>query len=298
MTAPRRILSNATLMLTRRCLNRMFLLRPSERSNQLFSYILAVAAQKYGIALHAFCVLSNHFHLVLTDPDRNAPAFMQYLCGLVARSFNEMHGTWETFFAPGSYSAVSLTTPADVLGKVAYVLGNPAASALVPRGSEWPGLWSAPAQIGGSAIEVERPEGFFRAEGPMPRSATLGLVCPPGFESVEAFRQQLVAELTALENRAAQQVAEADGAFLGARKVLAQRPQARPASVEPRRGLNPRIACQDKWKRIEAIGRLAEFLAAYRVAWRAFRDGVHDTVFPHGTYWMRIAHGACCAAAG
>ncbi len=132
----------------------------------------------------------------------------------------------------------------------------------------------------------------------MPATAKLELVCPPGFESVEAFRRQLVAAVTALEDQAAREIAADGRSFMGARRVLAQKPGARPAPGEPRRELNPRIACRDKWKRIEAIARLKEFVKAYRVAWLAFTRGVRETIFPPGTYWMRVAYGVRCAAGG
>jgi hypothetical protein len=266
--------------------------------NEVLRYLLAVAAERFGIVLHAFCVLSNHLHIVLTDTRGNLPAFEQYFDSLVARSINALHGHWESFWAPGSYSAVTLLSPEDILAKVAYVLANPTSAGLVRRGSVWPGLWSAPERIGAGPVLVKRPDHFFRPDGPMPETASLELVCPPGFESVEAFRAQLVAEVTALEDQAARELAEQGRSFLGAQRVLAQKPQARPAPGEPRRGLNPRIAGRDKWKRIEAILRLKEFLKAYRDAWLAFAGGLRDTVFPPGTYWMRVAYGAPCAATG
>jgi REP element-mobilizing transposase RayT len=298
MTAPRRVVPGTTLLITRRCLNRMFLLRPSTLTNQVVGFVLAVMAERYEIAVHAYCVLSNHLHLVLTDVKGNSPAFMRDFCGVLARSLNAMHGRWENFWAPGSYSAVTLVSPADVLDKVAYVLANPAAAGLVQTGARWPGLWSAPERIGGATIHVKRPKHFFRAEGPMPEVARLQLTCPPGFASVEAFREALGAKVAELEREAARKLSDEGRTFLGVAKVLAQRPEARPATGEPRRGLSPRIAARDKWRRIEAIGRLKGFLASYRAAWEAFVRGARRTVFPHGTYWMRVTYGASCAPAG
>jgi REP element-mobilizing transposase RayT len=60
MTAPRQYLRGATYLLTRRCFQRHFFLRPSKRTNEAFRFVLAVAAGRYGIRLHAYCVLSNH----------------------------------------------------------------------------------------------------------------------------------------------------------------------------------------------------------------------------------------------
>jgi REP element-mobilizing transposase RayT len=300
MTAPRQILEDATYLVTRRCSERRFFLRPSRAVNDIVRYVLAVAAERYGVAIHAYCVLSNHLHLVVTDIRGNLPAFEQYLGSLVARAVNSVHGHWEHFWAAGSYSAVKLLEPGDVLSKIAYVLANPVAAGLVRRGAEWPGLWSAPEQIGAGPITVKRPDHFFRSDGGgnMPDMATLQLVCPPGFQSVEAFRRELVAVLTDLEDKAARQIATEGRSFLGRRGVLAQRPDARPTPGEPRRELNPRLAGRDKWKRIEAIGRLKEFVKAYRSAWSEFTRGLRNTLFPPGTYWMRVAYGVRCAQGG
>ena len=129
----------------------------------------------------------------------------------------------------------------------------------------------------------------------MPETAQLELVCPPGFETVEAFRMELVAALKEQEEQAARELASEGRSFMGAAKVMAQKPTARPGQGEPRRGLNPRIACRDKWKRVEALQRLKEFRRAYRKAWLAFARGLRETVFPYGTYWMRVTWGVVCA---
>jgi hypothetical protein len=75
--------------------------------------------------------------------------------------------------------------------------------------------------------------------------------------------------------------------------VLAQRTTARPAGGEPRRQLNPRVAARDKWKRIEALGRLKEFLKSYRLAWKKRRAN-EAHVFPWGTYHLRVFHAVPC----
>ena len=298
MTAPRQVLRGAICLVTRRCTQRQFLLRPSATTNAIFLYVLAVAAQRYGIQVHAFCVLSNHWHAVVTDPEAQLPAFEQYLDSLVARAVNSTLGRWESFWAPSSYSAVALASPADVVDKAAYVLANPVAAGLVRRGEEWPGLWSAPAQIGGTPIVAERPKTFFRANGYMPEKVELQLVVPQGFGSAAEFRELLTAAVAALEQQARRAVAASGRDVLGKARVLAQKPTARPRSGERRRGLMPRVASRDKWKRIEALSRLVAFLKSYREAWRARCAGEQLAVFPLGTYLMRVVHGAPCAAAG
>jgi REP-associated tyrosine transposase len=295
VTAPRQLLPGTIYLVTRRCAQRQFLLKPSPTTNAIFLYVLAVASLRFGVRVHAYAVLSNHFHAVVSDPDARLPAFEQYLDSLVARAVNASLGRWESFWAPSSYSAVRLLEPADVIDKIAYVLANPVAAGLVRTGREWPGLWSAPEQIGGAPILVRRPRLFFREKGPMPETVELELAVPPGFDSPAEFRDRVTEALAAREREAVRAAGSPGRSFLGVRRVLAQNPGGQPTLEEPRRGLSPRVAGRDKWKRIEAVGRLVEFLRAYRAAWREMRRGVRDVVFPHGTYWLRVMHGVACA---
>ncbi len=296
MTAPRQVLRGATYLVSRRCSERRFLLKPSRLTNDVFLYLLAAASARFEIVVHAYCVMSNHFHLVVTDPHARLPAFHQFLDALVARALNASWGRWDAFWDPNSYSAVRLAAPADIVDKTAYVLANPVAARLVRRARAWPGLWSAPELIGGMPIEVRRPKHFFDPNGVLPEKLTLQLTAPPAFASADDFRARVEVALAEREERAVRE-AGARG-FLGAARVLAQSPTGAPRGGEPRRDLNPRIAARDKWKRIEVLGRLAEFLQAYRAAWAARRAGCTDVMFPCGTYLLRVAHGVRCAGSG
>jgi REP element-mobilizing transposase RayT len=293
MTAPRQVLPGTTYLVTRRCSQRQFLLRPSRLTNQLFFFLLALASRRFSIRLHAFCVLSNHFHLLLTDPLCNLPAFHQFLDSLVARSLNSSLGRWEAFWAPGSFSAVSLSSPQDILDKASYLLANPVAAGLVRKARLWPGLWSSPDQVG-TTLTGRRPDHFFDPNGYLPETVSLELSPPPGF-SVQGFREQLAAALEQREELAARDHPEG---FLGVARVLSQDPTGKPKGSGPRRKLNPRVAARDKWKRLEVLGRLVAFLRAYREAWLARRRGEPSVLFPAGTYLLRVAHGVPCAGAG
>ena len=293
MTAPRQLLRGDSYLVTRRCFQRQFLLRPGAVTNEVLLYQLALAAQRTGVKIHAYCVLSNHYHLVVTDPDARLPEFHQQLDSVVARAINALYGRWETFWKPGSYSAVPLRTPEDILDKTAYVLANPVAAGLVRRARAWPGLWSAPGDLG-KKIEVRRPAHFFDPAGYLPERLELEVTPPPGFASPDVFRHRLEAALAEREGAADRRGRR----FLGARRVLKQDPYARPAAREKRRGLNPRVAARDTWKRVELVLRLKTFLAAYRDALLLWREGRVEPIFPAGTYLMRVAHGVACAGAG
>jgi REP element-mobilizing transposase RayT len=296
MTAPRQILPGASYLVTRRCSERRLFLRPSPTVNAIFGYLLAVAAERYGILVHVFCVLSNHYHLVVTDPGACLPEFQRYLDGLVARALNCTLGRWESFWDPDSYSAVRLEDAEDILEKIVYVLANPVAAGLVRHARHWPGLWSDPGEMGSDATSFERPKDFFREQGPMPASARLQLHRPPGFESDASLIEVLRRHLTETEERTAADRARAGRAVLGPKRVLAQSPSSHPATAEPRRTLKPRFACRNQWGRVQALRRLKGFSDAYRAALAKWRGGERTVLFPAGTWLMRIQHLALCEA--
>ncbi len=61
-------------------------------------------------------------------------------------------------------------------------------------------------------------------------------------------------------------------------------------------GFESAEASRDKWRRVQALSRLAKFLHAYREAFAAWRKGIRNALFPPGTYLLRINHGVPCAA--
>ncbi|MCC6997023.1 MAG: transposase [Deltaproteobacteria bacterium] len=169
MSYPQRVLPGSTYLVTRRCTQRQFLLRPSRTTNEILSYCLARAALLYGIELHAYCFLSNHYHLVLTDPGARLPEFMRYLNELSARALNASLGRWEGLWASGTYSAVELVGLEDVVEKIAYTLANPVAAGrwsaqntgpgcgAIPAGWASPVSWRAARWVGSSVPTGPRP---------------------------------------------------------------------------------------------------------------------------------------------
>jgi len=289
MTAPRQILRGTTHLVTRRTLRRKFLLRPGKVTNHVFAYLLAVAARRTGVKLHAYCVMSNHYHLVVTDPGANLPLFVQYLDSQVGRAINALFGLKQYFWDPNSYGSQPLESCQDIVDKASYVLANPVTAGLVRHARKWPGLWSSPDRIG-TKLQVERPTHYFDPDGDMPKAEVLELSVPPGFESAADFRTQLEAGLQAREEQARRDRL----GFLGVARVLKQRVLDRPTTPEVRGALRPRVVAAGTALRVELIRRLKAFLEAHRDALLAWRAGRRDVVFPAGTYLMRVAHGAVC----
>ncbi len=296
MTAPREVLPGATYLVTRRCAQRQFLLKPSRRTNQLIRYCLADAARQTGVLLHAVCFMSNHWHGVVTDPFARLPEFLERFHRLFARAQNASLGRWENLWSSDKPSVVTLVSDEDVLEKMAYTLANPSAAGLVRAPREWPGVISL--RLAERTV-VERPDAFFDAEGEMPETATLNIVRPPIYQHLDDA--QLARHLAHAVERhvgaARDALREAGRKFLGPKAVLHQPFDALPKSTELRRNPSPRIAAKHTPARVQAIRHLLDFIKRYRAAWHAWRAGERDTKFPQGTYALRIYARVACAPA-
>jgi len=293
-------------MITRRCTQRQFLLRPDWATNNAFTYCLAVAAKRTGILVLFTAAESNHHHTGIFDPLGKYPDFIEHFHKLFAKCMNSLRGRWENFWSSEQTSVLRLVDRSDVLDKMVYALTNPVKDNLVAKVADWPGVNAFDAIVSGGSLTATRPDHFFREDGPMPASVTLTFNRPPEFKDIaqDEFVSLLRGRVEDVE-RDAEAKRQASGTHvLGRRGVLDQDWRDSPISQEPRRNLNPRVAAKDKWSRIEALRRNRAFGNSYRAAFEAFRRGIKDVFFPAGTYWLgRFAAAICepwpadCAAA-
>jgi REP element-mobilizing transposase RayT len=277
-------------MVTRRCTQRQFLLRPDEATNNAFVYCLAEAAQRFGVEILLTCAMSNHHHTVLFDRDGTLPAFTEHFHKLLAKCQNALRGRWENFWASEQVCVVHLVDVADVMHKLVYVATNPVKDRLVDKVHHWPGVNGLAALLGGRTLHATRPRHFFRSNGQMPAAVTLKLALPSKLGDAPQLRAELREQVAAAEAAIAAERLRTGTRVLGRRTILRQSWRDCPATRAPRRNLRPRIAARNRWARIEAILRNREFLAAYRDARACWIDG-NASPFPVGTYWLRrFAH--------
>src|SRR5438270_12941390 len=90
VSTPREVLPGRTYMITRRCTQRQFLMRPDRETNNAFIYCLAVAAEKFGIRVLFTAAMSNHHHTGIHDPEGNYPAFIEHFHKLFAKCQNAL----------------------------------------------------------------------------------------------------------------------------------------------------------------------------------------------------------------
>ncbi len=290
---PRQILPGATYLITRRCTQRQFLLRPDERVNCAVLYCLAYAAEKTGLKIHAFATLSNHYHLIATDPDCRNSEFLQRFHLLLARCLNALRGRLGSVFDCSGPSCVRAIESEDVLRQLVYTFCNPVSSGLVPTAKEWPGVRSDPSQFG-TTVYAEKPGWFF--SDLMPDVVALEIEPPPCYSEcdLDEFKAEIERAVAEREAVCRKRIEKSKSGFLGAKRARNQSPTDSPQGYEKRWKLSPTIQAKRPEPRIEELRALVAFRNCYRVALRQYRDGVKDVVFPAGTYWMRVFHRQPC----
>jgi REP element-mobilizing transposase RayT len=280
-------------MITRRVRHRTFLLRPSEKTNEIVEYVVAVTARKYNIKIHAIKVLSNHWHVVMTDPDGNLSRFLCDCHSLIGRAINSAHGDEENLWAAQDTNKVECADPGDIIDEMAYTMANDVEAGLVRYGYHWPGVkrcWPDPPKT------CKRPRYFFSSK--MPEELELEMHRPPGFEDLS---HEELSDLVknAIHDREERFRAEADlegRRFLGRRAVLAQSRYARPKTKSGRADIKPRIKARDKQRLRELIERNRSWDIDYAEALHAWRSGDRNVLFPYGTNKMRMVHDVRCAS--
>lgn len=126
-----------------------------EADRALFLQTLGEACQKTGWQVHALCLMSNHFHLVVETPRANLAAGMQWFLGTYTTRFNRRHKLFGHLFS-GRYK--SLLVDGSVTGYLKavcdYVRLNPVRAKLLKpeqrlseySWSSWPEYLKKPAQ--------------------------------------------------------------------------------------------------------------------------------------------------------
>lgn len=283
---PRPVYPKSILMVTRRCTQRQFLLRPDKRTNNAVIYCLAVAAQRFNIDVIGFVQMSNHLHEVIYDRDGNAPAFYEHFHKLLAKCMNALRGRRENFFASEQASVVRLADHGALLDKLTYVVTNPVKDDLVARVHHWPGAHGYIALLTGRPLRATRPGYFSDEAGTMADEVTLHVKVPPELDPCESLIVALKERVTAFERAKEQERARRGARVAGPAAVRSQPWHASPHTRERRRGVRPTVATRNRWLRIETLLRDRAFLRAYREAFRALATRC-PIPFPAGTYQLR-----------
>lgn len=90
-----------------------------------FLELLSEKTESDGIAIIAWCLMSNHVHLLLDDPDSLLSHAMHALGTAYARAFNEKSGHVGAVFQ-GQFTSIPIVSDRQLLQAVRYIHENPA----------------------------------------------------------------------------------------------------------------------------------------------------------------------------
>jgi REP element-mobilizing transposase RayT len=122
-----------------------------DRSN--FLSLLAQVSKDYNWLIHAYCLMDNHYHLLIETPDGNLSKGMRQLNGVYTQITNHYHGKVGHVFQ-GRYKAILVQKENYLLELARYIVLNPVRARMVREAKDWP--WSSYRQtagiLGGNAL--------------------------------------------------------------------------------------------------------------------------------------------------
>lgn len=118
----------------------------SEKDRRLFLDVLTEACEKYNIIIHGYCLMTNHYHLLVETPDGNLSIAMRHVNGIYTQRSNARNKTVGHIFQ-GRYKAILVDKDEYLLCLCRYIELNPVRAGLVEAPEEW--IWSSFRQIAG-----------------------------------------------------------------------------------------------------------------------------------------------------
>ena len=107
---------------------------------RLFMSLLERAIRKYEWLVHAYCVMPNHYHLLIETPKAGLSAGMQLLNGRYAQAFNAGRRLDGHLFQ-GRFGSVLVESDAQAVWVNRYIARNPVEAGLAASPGEWE--WSS-----------------------------------------------------------------------------------------------------------------------------------------------------------
>ena len=112
-----------------------------DEDRQVFLRLLMTTARKCDWHCLGYCLLDNHFHLVLETPTANLGRGMRDLCSRYAQLFNERHETGGGHLFQARFGSKLVRTDEQFAQLLRYVAHNPVRAGLCSEPAEWP--WSS-----------------------------------------------------------------------------------------------------------------------------------------------------------
>src|SRR5574342_189369 len=105
-----------------------------------FLGVLSEVVSRYEWLCHAYCLMDNHYHLLIETPKANLSLGMRQLNGIYTQAFNRRHRRAGHLFQ-GRYKAILVQKEAHLLELCRYVVLNPLRVKVRDRVDQW--KWSS-----------------------------------------------------------------------------------------------------------------------------------------------------------
>jgi putative transposase len=128
-----------------------------ETDRELFLHTLAQVNERYHWICHAYCLMNNHYHLVIETPDGNLAKGMRQLNGVYTQVFNKRHLRVGHLFQ-ARYRGILVQKESHFLEVCRYVVLNPVRAKSVRAPQQW--KWSSYRATAG----IVEPHSCLRAE--------------------------------------------------------------------------------------------------------------------------------------
>ena len=140
MPRPLRIeFENAWYHVMNRGANKQNIFESSTHKN-LFYTLLNEISERFKIEIHAFCLMSNHYHLLIKTPHANLGKAMRHLDGIYTQRFNRMSHRDGPLFR-GRYKAILVDSDQYLLQVSRYIHLNPVTANICSNPLEY--KWSS-----------------------------------------------------------------------------------------------------------------------------------------------------------
>jgi len=111
-----------------------------DSDRELFLEVLGEVSERFNWTPHAYCLMGNHYHLLLETPDGNLAKGMRHLNGVYTQRFNRKHKRVGHVFQ-GRYKAIIVQKQTYLLELARYIVLNPVRARMVRSAKDWP--WSS-----------------------------------------------------------------------------------------------------------------------------------------------------------
>lgn len=112
----------------------------NDRDRTQFLTLLAHVIDRYGWLCHAYCLMDNHYHLLIETPTANLSQGMRQLNGRYTQTYNRAHRRVGHLFQ-GRFTSILVEKDAHLLELCRYVVLNPVRAKMVPHFRAW--AWSS-----------------------------------------------------------------------------------------------------------------------------------------------------------